>query len=308
MFSIEERVALATRCRDCDVIPKISDAGAVFSLPGRPPFQLMHNGIRVVADGYYGKWMTDLIRLCRGHHEIQEERLFHEVIKWLPADATMIELGGFWAYYSLWFLQHHPRRRSVVIEPEPTHLAVGRANAALNGLAPSFHAGFAAAERLPSVPFRTEVSGTLDLPCYAIADLMEIEELERLTLLHCDTQGAETEVIRSSRDLFEAGKIDWVFVSTHAHQISGDPLTHQRCLEMLRSFGAVIEAEHDVHESFSGDGLIVARFCPPPAGWQPVELSYCRHGQSLFRHLAFDLAEKEAELAALRLRLKEVRG
>ena len=51
----------------------------------------------------------------------------------------------------------------------------------------------------------------------------------------------------------------------------------------------VIEAEHDVHESFSGDGLIVARFGPPPDGWLPVELSINRYGESLFRNPAYDL-------------------
>lgn len=304
MFSTEERVAMAARCRDCDAVPKVADAGAVFETPEGRRIQIMHNGLRVLADGYYGQWMTDLIRLCRGHHETQEERLFHEVVKRLPADATMIELGGFWSYYSLWFLMDRPERRSVVVEPEPTYLAVGQENAALNRLTPKFKSGFAGGSFAPEVEFQTEVSGQLPLPRYSVPHLMQEEGWSSLTLLHCDIQGAETEVLDSCRDLFKRGDIEWVFVSTHAHQISGDPLTHQRCLAILRDCGATIEAEHDVHESFSGDGLIVARLCAAPRDWVPVSLTTNRASKSLFRHLAYDLAESGAQNAQLSAELE----
>lgn len=290
---------MASRCRDADSIPKVADAGMVLTGQDGQRAQIMHNGLRVVADGYYGKWMTDLIRICRGHHEVQEERLFHEIERRLPADATMIELGGFWSYYSLWFLQDAPSRRAVVIEPEPLHLEVGRQNAVLNNLSPTFRSGFAGGTFDPGMPFNTEKSGTIDLPRYSVHHLMEDEGLEHLSLLHCDIQGAETAVLESCRDLFLSRKIDWVFVSTHAHQISGDPLTHQKCLSILRQCGGIVEAEHDVHESFSGDGLIVVRFCPPPEDWQSIPLSYNRHSQSLFRHLAYDVAQYQHDIDLL---------
>lgn len=41
----------------------------------------MHNGVKVIAGGYYGSWMTEIIRLLQGHHEPQEERVFYENIK-----------------------------------------------------------------------------------------------------------------------------------------------------------------------------------------------------------------------------------
>ena len=293
-FSEQERVAMATRCRDCDPVPKVVDAGEVFELGDGRSFQLMHNGLKVVAGGYYGQWMLDLIRLCRGHHESQEERMFHEVVGRLPSDGRMIELGGYWSYYSLWFLKDHPGRQAVVIEPEPYNLEVGMANAELNGLNPTFKPGFAGATYEPSMRFMCERSGETDLPCYSVQHLMAEQGWDHLTLLHADVQGAETEVLESCRDLFLQRRVDWVFVSTHAHQISGDPLTHQRCLAILRECGATIEAEHDVHESFSGDGLIVARFGPAPDGWTPVEISHNRASKSLFRHLAYDLADQMA--------------
>jgi len=290
-LSTEERIAMATFCRDADPIPKVHDTGMVLPHPSGDRVQIMHNGLKVLADGYCGRWMTDLIRLCRGHHEIQEERVYHEVVRALPADGAMLELGGWWAYYSLWFLQDQPDRRAVVVEPDPLHMAVGQRNAELNGLCADFLLGSVGPAAHPTTAFQTEDSGVVDIPCYTVPQLMALHGLDRLSLLHCDIQGAETAVLESCRELFSAKKIDWVFVSTHAHQISGDPLTHQRCLNLLREAGAVIEAEHDVHESFSGDGLIVARFCPAPADWRPVPLTYNRQSTSLFRHLAYDLAD-----------------
>lgn len=296
----EERNAMGAMCRDCDSVPKVAEAGMVFEDANGRRVQIMHNGLRVLADGYCGAWITDLIRLCRGHHEPQEERVFHEVLAHLPDNARMIELGGWWSYYSLWFLQDRPERRAVVLEPEPPHLEVGRTNAALNNLKPAFYHGFAGKTYARSAPFRGETSGDMVLRRYSVESLMSKQRWRKLDLLHCDIQGAELEVLESCRKMFLARQIDWVFVSTHAHGISGDPLIHQRCLDLLRGCGAIIEAEHDVHESFSGDGLIVARFCPAPKGWTPVPISHNRHSQALFRSLAYDLDDAYRKLSDLK--------
>lgn len=296
----EERINLGVQCRDCDVVPKVQDAGRIIEDRHGRRFQLMHNGLKVVADGYYGAVISELIRRSRGHHEGQEERIFHEVVSRLPSTGAMMELGGHWSYYSLWFLKGGSDRRAVVLEPEPRHRAIGEANAALNDLHPLFFSGFASGAHRDQATFVTEESGAVEMTGYTVSSLMAASGLDHLSILHCDIQGAETDVLESLRDLFRQGRIDWVFVSTHAHHISGDPLTHERCLQILREEGAVIEAEHDAYESFSGDGLIVARFGRPPTGWKPVNLSRCRTNKALFRSLAYDLAEAHQEIERLR--------
>ncbi len=290
-LTTEDRIRMAERCRDCDGIPKALHAGLVVADAAGVQVQVMHNGLKMVLDGYCGPWMTDLITRCGGHHEPQEERLFHEIVSRLPESGTMLELGGWWSFYSLWYMQGSPSRRALVLEPDPAHLAVGKRNAALNGLAPMFELGFVGETFAENMLFATEDSGQMSLTCFTVKTLMEKAGFDHLSILHCDAQGAETAVLRSCHDLFAQRKIDWVFVSTHAHQITGDPLTHQRCLSLLRDAGAVIEAEHDVHESFSGDGLIVARFCEQPPAWQPVQISYNRHSTSLFRDIVYDFAQ-----------------
>ena len=83
------RANMTVSCRDCDLIPKVADAGQVISFEGKP-VQIMHNGVRVVAGGYYGDWMMGIIERLRGHHEPQEEVVFHEV----EACATQGNHGG----------------------------------------------------------------------------------------------------------------------------------------------------------------------------------------------------------------------
>lgn len=288
--TLEERVRMAERCRDADGLPKVINAGAVVTQPDGTQVQMMHNGIKVVAGGYYGAWMMDLITRCEGHHEPQEEVLFAEVMKHVGADATMFELGGFWAFYSIWFLSKGDRRRSFVVEPDPKHMDVGRANAHLNGVEPVFIPAFAGRQSAPSATFVTEASGPIALPCVSVPAMMDIYGIERLDVLHCDAQGIELSVLESCANLATTGRLSWVIVSTHSHQISKDPLTHQRCLATLLQAGAVILAEHDVQESFSGDGLIVAKFGAVPPGWRTPRLTYNRSSESLFRNPLYDLA------------------
>lgn len=60
-------------CRDCDSIPKAKNAGSVF-MEGPNGVQLMHNGVRVLAGGYHGDSMKQIIHDLKGHHEPQEEQ------------------------------------------------------------------------------------------------------------------------------------------------------------------------------------------------------------------------------------------
>ena len=55
--------------------------------------------------------MTNIIEILKGHHEPQEEFAFFQVLEQLRRNPSpwgnprMIELGSFWAYYSMWFLK-----------------------------------------------------------------------------------------------------------------------------------------------------------------------------------------------------------
>jgi hypothetical protein len=55
------RAEMTVSCRDCDSIPKVDQTGEIVFIDGRR-IQIMHNGVRVIAGGYYSDWMTDIIR------------------------------------------------------------------------------------------------------------------------------------------------------------------------------------------------------------------------------------------------------
>ncbi|MGO4526256.1 FkbM family methyltransferase [Microvirga sp. 2MCAF35] len=293
---LRSRIEMTVSCRDSDPIPKVPNAGSIVHENGRR-VQIMHNGVRVKAGGYYGDWQAEIIERLKGHHEPQEELVFYEILKRVPPTATMLELGGFWSFYSLWFLNEAAEsRRSIVVEPDPQNMDVGKTNADINGRRIEFvQASVGEVSTEPQL-FGAEASGPILVPQICVPDLLADRGIEHLDILHCDTQGAETAVIRSCETLLREKKIRFVFISTHAHQISGDPLTHQRCLAMLQDFGGRILAEHDVHESFSGDGLIAAYFGTEPIDWPKLNLTYNRYSTSLFPNPLYDLQETQTQL------------
>jgi FkbM family methyltransferase len=289
------RIALTIACRDAADIPKVEGAGRVFDA-GSYRFQLMHNGVRVIEDCYYGAWMTELITALGGHHEPQEERSFHQLLPRLRRDATMIELGSFWGYYSLWFKSVRPAGRAILLEPDPNNLATGRRNFAINGLGGEFIQASIGAVSVASQPFACESDGvTRAVDRISIDDLLAEKAIERVDLLLCDTQGAELAMLEGSRRAIAEGRLRFAVISTHHHSMSGDPLSHQSCRAFAEQYGTIL-VEHSVPESYSGDGLIVVSFDPGDRNLPKIALSYNRARNSLFGELEYDLAAAQAKL------------
>lgn len=275
------RIRMTCSCEDCSGIPKVEDAGRLQVSRGIQA-QKMHNGVLVVADGYCGPWMTEIIRQLQGHHEPQEERVFHTIVESLDAPAAMVELGAYWSYYSLWFLARHPRARSIIVEPDPNHLEIAKSNFMLNNRNATMVQAAVGSASARAIPFRCESDGmSRTLPMVSVDDLVRQLQIESpIDILLADIQGAETSMLEGISSCIERKLLRYLFLSTHSHHISGDHRTHQRCLAFLQQLGAWIVAEHTVEESFSGDGLIVAAF--PPAPRLCVDISFNRHKNSLF--------------------------
>jgi FkbM family methyltransferase len=289
----QRRIALTTSVHDTDSIPKVANAGQVETRDGQR-VQVMHNGVVVEADCYGGPWMTEIIKSLRGHHEPQEEVAFYAFVERLKADTpapVMVELGSFWAYYSLWFKKEIPAGTSVCVEPDPLNLEVGRRNFALNGLDARFVHAAVGSPHGRTMRMRTEnESARRKIPLVSLAGLMRDEGLERIELLLSDVQGAEVQMLEDARPLLQAGRVRFLVVSTHHHVISGDPLTHQRCRDVLEESGAHVLADHTVHESASGDGLIVASTDPRDRDIE-IEFTTIRSRDCIFGEPEYELAQ-----------------
>ncbi len=289
---LRRRIELTVSCDDCAPLPRVADAGQVVSENGEY-VQIMHNGVKVKAGGYYGVWMAEIIERLGGVHEPQEELAFHDVVERLAESTvapTIVEVGAFWSYYSLWALQRMPNGVAVLVEPDPNNLAVGKQNFALNDRTGTFIQAAVGGRADVPRPFECESDGIVrDVPTVSLGSLIEDQKLDKIDLLLVDVQGAEFDFLEGARD-FIADRVRFALVSTHHHSISGNPLTHQQTLELLVSVGGHVIAEHTIGESVSGDGLIAVSFDPSDADLS-VMISYGREGNTLFRHPLFDLAE-----------------
>jgi FkbM family methyltransferase len=294
---LDRRIALTAAVTDTDDIPKVDGAGEVRDHGGRR-VQVMHNGVLVEEDCYGGPFETEIIRRLRGHHEPQEERVFHALVERIAAGRgdeppAMVELGAYWAYYSLWFAHALPGARTIMVEPDPNNLDVGRRNFALNGLDGAFVHAAVGGEDGGEMWLPCESDGrTRRVPTVTLDGLMRDHGLDRLDLVLCDTQGAELLVLESARDVLAAGRVRFLVISTHHQIFSGDPLTHQRCLAFLEDLGAQIVAEHTIRESCSGDGLIVASMDPADRGFT-VPITHVRARDSVFGEPEFELSRAE---------------
>lgn len=285
------RVEMTVSCRDADYIPKVKNAGRLKTVAGRK-YQVMHNGLLVEYGGYFGDWMGDIIKRLKGHHEPQEEKLFHEILKRVPRGSAMIELGSYWAYYSLWFNKDVPGASNYCCEPDPENLKLGQRNASINKASNMhFIAAAAGSDDGKSISFQPQEDASrppVTVPMRSVDSLAGEHGLKKIGVVHMDVQGAELSAIKGAADSLRAGRVRFLFVSTHHYSISGDPLTHERCIELIEKLGGHIVAEHAIHESFSGDGLIVASFHKQDKDLR-IDISTNRMKDSLFRSYTEDL-------------------
>lgn len=203
---------------------------------------ILHNGNRVPRTGdfaYYGGF-SDLLIFNRGVHEPLEEFCFQEVLKRIDSSRpVMIELGSYWAHYSMWFLKSFPDARSICVEPELPALRIGQSNFALNGFAGEhINAGIAVES---------------EHEAFDVDSFLDKNQLESIQILHSDIQGAEMEMLAGARKSVRNHLIDYIFVSTHSD------LLHESVRKFLTSAGYRIEVSSPFSShTTSYDGLIMA--------------------------------------------------
>lgn len=287
----EGRIAMTIACNDTQSIPKVKNAGKILKKDGAE-IQIMHNGVQVLAGGYHGAWMQSIIEVLKGHHEPQEERVFYEILKKIPDSANMIELGAFWAFYSLWFHKEKKKALNICCEPDPTNLEIGEKNAGLNNFGNIHFLDVASGEkdgRRVKIVMDSDPSVVRKVKVRSIDSLVNEYKLNKLDLLHMDIQGVELDALHGATKTITSGKLRFLIVSTHHYFFSKDPLTHRKCLDFIREHGGHIISSHTVLESFSGDGLIAASFWAEDKD-MTIDVQLNHTDNSLFRSYEEDIA------------------
>jgi len=90
-------------------IPRVDRAGEIVD-----GYLITHNGLLVTPSdpGY-----VQLLTSNTGCHEPQEEYLFQQVLEQIPGGGTILELGDFWAFYSMRFAKEVQNANCYLVEP-----------------------------------------------------------------------------------------------------------------------------------------------------------------------------------------------
>ncbi|MBC8354923.1 MAG: FkbM family methyltransferase [Planctomycetes bacterium] len=221
-------------------IARVPNAGAVID-----GHLITHNGLlaKAIDPGY--------VRLLQGNngcHEPQEEFVFQEVLKHIPQGGSIVELGAYWAFYSMWFANEVAGAKCFCVEPRKKNLKVGKHNFAKNGLVGEF--------------FHSKIGhGYL-----GVDEFLESQQLDYIDILHADIQGAEFEMLCDAEQSLKTGRIGYVFVGTHSQEL------HYQCKSYLERCGYITVAHADFdHGTYCSDGVLVARH-KDIAGLEPLEL------------------------------------
>jgi FkbM family methyltransferase len=306
----KKRINMTISCSDSDSISKVANAGKIIKSEGKD-IQFLHNGLKIIEGCYYGPWMTKIIEILKGHHEPQEEFAFFQVLEQLRRNPSpwgsprMIELGSFWAYYSMWFLKDFPKGSTYCFEPDPKYLEVGRQNFELNNLNGKFINAMVSSQQSILREFQCESDGqVISVPALNFSGVVSATEQKNIDIVLVDIQGAEIPLLQNLSEVLEHTIIRFMAISTHDVEISGSSITHQLALELLIQSGAHIILEHSVSESFSGDGFILASFFEEDKSMH-IPISYNRSKNSLFGEWEPRMYQLQENLTQQRDQLQE---
>lgn len=247
----QQRIATVKASADNQRFSHVPEAGMIFK-----NYQLLHNGLKITLGSYYDYGNTHLLIENKGIHEPQEEFAFAEILPLIPKGGTMMELGSYWAFYSMWFASRVNGARCFMIEPDPHKMNFGKLNFKLNDLTGTFDLGY--------ITNTTNIKRSI--PSYSVDYLMKKHRIDRLNILHSDIQGFELKMLQGCEVAFKNKSIDYFFISTHSNDL------HQDCIKKLKGNGYTIVCEADLDASYSVDGLIVAKLADV-AGPSLIEIS-----------------------------------
>jgi hypothetical protein len=242
-----ERIRKVKLSSDNLKIHSVTDAGKL-----KDGKLTMHNGLVIDPLSYYGAPVMRMLMENRAIHEPQEEFVFQEVLKHMSEKAVMLELGCYWGFYSMWFGSKIRNGKNFLIDNQDG-ISRAKANFALNKLNGTFMTGYIGKDNSNS-----------SVPITNVDRICKDQGIKFLDILHSDIQGFELEMLETTSEMISNRAIGFIFISTHSQEL------HYSCIDFLVDKGYLIICHADLEDSFSEDGLIVAK---DPAYSGPSSLS-----------------------------------
>lgn len=243
-----------------DLILESSDNNKIKHHPNAGKFNqknqlIMHNGLVIDPLSYYGLPTLEALYKNKAVHEPQEEYAFQEVLKTIPESGTMVELGAYWAFYSMWFNTKVKNAKNYMIEPE--NLDSGIKNFQLNHMKGDF-----------TKAYISELSKYSDneIPTVSVDDFVKDKNIEFIDILHSDIQGFELLMLKGAKNSITQKNVGYIFISTHSQEL------HYDCMDFLKSQKYQLLCSADLNESYSWDGLLVFKN-PNYKGLNKIDIS-----------------------------------
>lgn len=192
----------------------------------------------------------------RAHEE--EYQIFQRVLDDVKniQNPTMIELGSFWALWSLCFRQKFPSGTNILIEIVKRKLAVGKENFKLNGFKASAYLGSVFVEGMFNAGVEVQDALQDPVPALDLEEICKAESIGVIDILHADIQGSEKPLIESmKKNNFLSDSVRAFCLATHGVEI------HTFITKELPLYGYSIIEDHPPHGGLGSDGLIYARKC-----------------------------------------------
>ena len=245
------------------------------------------NGVRVFEDQLWEEQRARYRK--RNVHEAEEEDIFIELIRRLPADGCYVDVGAAIGYYLILARKLSPLLTIRGVEPLDRHRELLRENLLLNSLtieefvihsegltssegsetfvdrgytsrlAPagkSQHLSLSARWKrlLEKIGLRKPKTRALRIPTITLDTL--VRRVGRsIDLLQMDVQGLELEVLKGGTESMKTGAVKTFLIGTHGRAVG---LTlHEECRELLSSSGYTIEIDRS-DTSEQPDGILVA--------------------------------------------------
>ncbi|MEI6611089.1 MAG: FkbM family methyltransferase [Deltaproteobacteria bacterium] len=216
------------------LINRVPEAGYI----DKNGYVILHNGNRVpiCGDLSYYREFSDILIINRGVHEPLEEYCFQQMLTKIKNNhPNMIELGSYWAHYSMWLKKFFPKANCYMVEPDSNNLKCGKNNFSINGYNGHF------------------INDFVGLSGFQLDTFTLKHDISSLDILHCDIQGYELEMLMGGHIFLSKNKVNYVFVSTHSDAI------HYEVVKQLQnlSYRVEISSNVDTH-STSCDGFVLA--------------------------------------------------
>ena len=200
-----------------------------------------------------------------------EYEMFQEILNKVSnkENPIMIEIGCWWAFWSLCFRKKFPNGKNILVELGKRHISIGINNFKLNNFSETHYwGGFFLGNsntysnvksnydfpKLPNEYFDENLMGKMTGPELEFIDIYSIEKLDKIDLLHMDIQGSEMPLIDDLHNNYKfilTEKIDNIVVATHSQTI------HNNLLEILTNCGFSISKNMDFG-TVGGDGMLIA--------------------------------------------------